>query len=193
MQYSGSNTRVPTVLIFLTLKISNFYQIFILDIFTIVYIIFSPDLFLLNAKSEFFKTVSQMLNTVVKRLFAFYCAIYSLTYIFLSSSTYYPFFGNFSRFSAQFLLDQDIKKETLFRIRILLEKIWAKRNLKRALKGTMNCFINKEQTKKCKHEFPVHEHNIFVISGTFSCPELHQSMDGTSLLVTKGLTDFRAS
>ena len=60
--------------------------------YTIVYLKFPPDLFSLNAKSEFFKTVSQMLNTVVKRLFAFYCAIYSLTYIFFQSSGPEPIF-----------------------------------------------------------------------------------------------------
>ena len=89
IQSSQSSRRDRVVAIYLSNRIVN-RAMKVLDwknfkkFYTIVYLKFPPDLFSLNAKSEFFKTVSQMLNTVVKRLFAFYCAIYSLTYIFYS-------------------------------------------------------------------------------------------------------------
>ena len=72
------------------------------------FLIFPPDLFYLNVKSEFFKTVSQMLNTVVKRLFAFNCAIYSLPYIF-----YPKFTQSLPNILPSFLFDLCIRKRNL--------------------------------------------------------------------------------
>ena len=109
-----------------------------------------------------------MLNTVVKRLFAFNCAIYSLPYTF-----YLKFTQSLPNILPSFSSDSYIRKRNL---KSWFEYPWKdfdKEKLKRGPgkeQWTMNCFINKEQKQKCKYDFPVYEHNIFLISGTFSCP-----------------------
>ena len=143
---------------------SKIFKIFSKNFSSCLFKIFSWFIFL-KCQIWIFRMVSQMLNTVVKKLFAFNCAIYSVTYIFYSLFQFSPNFATILPNFCQVLPTLSIG------ISWKIHGSWLNKfNKEKSKEGENNELLYQQRTDKEKFDFPKYEHNIFIISGTFSCP-----------------------